>query len=333
VSDLQEKVKWGILGCAGIVRRRFMPGMARSKRAIPAAIASRDRAKAESFASEFGIARACGSYDELLDSPDIEVVYIPLPNWLHAEWAIRAAEKGKHVLCEKPLAVDEKECRELARVFRDKGLLLMEGFMYRFHPRTLKAKEIVDSGRIGEVKLIRAVNNYILRNPKDVRLGPGGGALMDVGSYGVNAARYFFGSEPVAAYGRWRLNEERGVDIFFAGTLEFPGGRLAAFDCSFDLAYRQGYEIIGTGGSIEADRGFVPGDAARSLKLFSDRGDAIRVRVRSADQFALEIDHFSDCIRSGKRPMLDLETDAIPNMHAIDALRLSAQTGKRIEIG
>lgn len=327
-----DKVKWGILGCAGIVRRRFMPGIAKAKRAEVVAVASRDQAKADSFAAEYGIAAAYAGYERLLDDPRVEAVYIPLPNHMHAEWIIRAAQKGKHVLCEKPLATSEAEAGRAVEACKSHGVKLMEGFMYRFHPRTLKAKQLMDSGRLGEVKLLRAESNHVIHDTNNIRLLPGGGALMDVGCYCVNAARYFYGSDPLAVYGRARVDPKLGVDMTFSGLLEFPGDRIALFDCSFELSYQQGYELIGDAGTLKAERGFVPNDAARSLKLATATGEATRVRVRGADQFALEIDHFSGCIRSGGSPMLDSEKEAIRNMRTMDALKLSAETGERIEI-
>lgn len=329
---MADKVTWGILGCANIVRRRFMPGIGASRHAEVVAIASREKAKAEAFASELGIPRFYGSYDALLDDPAIEAVYIPLPNWLHAEWIIRASEKGKHVLCEKPLAIDEKDVRKLMEVCGSNGTLLMEGFMFRFHPRTLKAKQLLDSGKIGDPRVFRAWSGHPLKDLANIRYGEHGGALMDVGCYCVNAAHYFFGEMPVAVFGRWHKQRSDGVDTTFAGMLEFPQGRIALFDCSFEYSYRQGYDMVGTEGTLTAQRGFVPGDSsARSLKLTSETGTPERVRVRGADQFALEIDHFSECVRSGRQPMLTLEETAL-NFRVMDALRLSAETGERVEI-
>ncbi|MDO8681982.1 MAG: Gfo/Idh/MocA family oxidoreductase [Armatimonadota bacterium] len=327
-----NKVKWGILGCANIVRRRFMPGMSKAKNACVVAIASREESKAKAFADELGIPRAYGSYDRLLDDPEIEAVYIPLPNWLHAEWTIRAAAKGKHVLCEKPLATNEQECRQMAEACRAGGVLLMEGFMYRFHPRTIKAKQIATSGMIGEVKVVRSGSSHVIRDMNNIRLGPGGGAIMDVGCYCVNAARYFFDAEPIAVYGRWRWDSEHNVDMTFAGLLEFPGDRFSIFDCSFEHSYRQGYELIGTGGALTAQRGFVPGDAGIGLKVTRESVHNMTVLAPPADQFALEIDHFSDCIRNGKPVMLKPEIEAVANMRVIDALKLSAKTGERVKL-
>ncbi|MDO8588459.1 MAG: Gfo/Idh/MocA family oxidoreductase [Armatimonadota bacterium] len=328
---MTHKVKWGILGCANIVRRRFMPGMRKARNAEVAAIASRDLAKAEAFASELGIPRAYGSYEDLLDDPEVEAVYVPLPNWLHAEWTICASAKGKHVLCEKPLAVDEKECREVVNACRANGTLLMEGFMYRFHPRALKAKAIADSGRLGEVRVIHSWSSHVLGDSNNIRLDPRAGALADVGCYCVDASRYFLGAATTVVCGQWRLHPEREVDTSFAGMLEFPGGRVALFDCGFEYSYRQGYQLIGTEGTLFAERGFVPGDAARSLRLTTQTGDVESVRVRGADQFALEIDHFSDCVRSGKPVMLD-PTEATENARVMDALRLSARNGERVSL-
>jgi D-xylose 1-dehydrogenase (NADP+, D-xylono-1,5-lactone-forming) len=241
---MADKVRWGILGCANIVRRRFMPGIGHSRNAEVIAIASREAAKAEAFASELGISRSYGSYEALLNDPDVEAVYVPLPNWLHAEWVARASEKGKHVLSEKPLAVDEKEVRQLMDVCHANGTLLMEGFMYRFHPRTLKAKEIVDSGKIGDPRVFRAVSGHPLKDMSNIRYGEHGGALMDVGCYCVNAAHIFFGQMPVAVFGRWHKQRSDGVDTTFAGMLEFPQGRIALFDCSFEYSYRDRKSVV-----------------------------------------------------------------------------------------
>lgn len=331
---MAKKVTWGIIGTASIARRRFVPGIKQAKKAELAAVASRNLLKAEEFSSEFEIPKAYGSYEELLSDPDIQAVYIPLPNHLHCEWVIKAAKAGKHVLCEKPLGTDPKECRKMIDACNKAGVLLMEGFMYRLHPRTIVMKELLDSGKIGDVKTIVAVSTHLRPTDGDVRFSgeKGSGVLMDVGVYCVNAARYLFGMEPSAVYGTASFMADTGVDTSFSAMMEFPGGRVSLFDCSYDTSYRQYLEVGGTQGALYSDRPFVPGDGPKTLD-FTRQGsmDTEKVRVRGVDQFRAEIDAFSEAIIKGLPSPLDPE-DAVKNIQVVQALMKSAQTGKKVEL-
>jgi predicted dehydrogenase len=308
---MADQVNWGVLGTASIARRRFIPAVTKSEKARLAAVASREVEKAGRFASEFEIPKSYGSYDELLADPNVDAVYIPLPNHLHAQWVMKSAEAGKHVLCEKPLGVNPEECRRMIDACRKSGVLLMEGIMYRLHPRTVLMKEMLDSGKIGDVRTIISVNTHLKQpDPADARFSgePGSGVLMDVGVYCVNVSRYLFGDEPEAVSGKAVYADASGVDTSFAGMLEFAGGRIALFDSSYGISYRQYLEAGGSGGALHVDRPFVPGDGAKTLD-FTRQGslDVERIEVPGADQFRVEIDAFSESILKGLPSPLDPE--------------------------
>jgi len=325
------RVNWGILGTASIARRRFVPAMGLAKKASLVAIASREEEKARAFARDFGIPRAYGGYEALLADPDIQVVYIPLPNHLHREWTIRAARAGKHVLCEKPIAVTAGEAREMVDACRAAGVLLMEGFMYRFHPRTRKIKELICGGALGEPIVIHLSQGFRVKSEEDIRIrsGRAGGALLDVGCYCVNMSRYLYGAEPRAVFASARMIG--GCDSSFFGFLEFPEGRVSLFDASLEASYKQRLQVSGSDGTLLAEKPFVPGRVGMGITILRQETGPEHFRVRGVEQFALEIDHFSSCVLSGREPYLDPE-DSIANMRVIDALRESSLTGRRIEI-
>lgn len=252
MDDLATRpLRLGILGAANIARG-FSAGVAPSRIVTVAAVASRDGAKAEAFAKECGIARWHGSYEALLADPEIDAIYNPLPNSLHAEWSIRAVEAGKHVLCEKPLATRTADAHAMFAAARQAGRHLVEAYPYRAQPQTLKLRELIDQGAIGEVKLIRSSFGVAFSDPANIRLKPevGGGALLDAGSYAVSLALLVAGERPerVSASARW---SETGVDLSVAATLEFPRGALAQISCSFATAYHRHALIAGDAGTIE----------------------------------------------------------------------------------
>jgi predicted dehydrogenase len=245
------KLRWGILGCARISRRGLIPGIRGSKTGELTAIASRDVDRAKSWAEEFAIPKAYGIYEEVLADPAIDAVYIPLPNELHRPWVEAAASAGKHVLCEKPLALDAAEARATAAFCRSKGVLLMEAFMWRHQPRTLELRKRIAEGLIGELRLVRSSFSFPI-DAGDWRLDParGAGALWDVGCYGVSTARLFAGGEPSKVRAAARFLAPK-VDMTLAAVLEFPNGVIGTVDCSFEQPLRCSNELVGSKGVIE----------------------------------------------------------------------------------
>jgi predicted dehydrogenase len=333
MSD-QPRLRWGILGCARITRRGLVPGIRASRTGTLHALASRDPTTAQSWADEFDVPRACGSYQEILDDPAIDAVYIPLPNELHRPWVLAAADAGKHVLCEKPMALDAREARLMVEHCRRRGVLLMEAFMWRHQVRTREVRRLVRDGVIGDLRLIRSSFSFPIE-PGDWRLDParGGGALWDVGCYGVNTARLFAGGEPVQSLARARFGPS-GVDLTLTALLEFPGGLLAAIDCSFEQPYRCHYELVGTRGVLDVPDAYLPPLAGppmarlRTIGSGSDSdADADRVKDLPFDptgQYAAMVDAFAGSIAAGK--LLDPAEDGLDQMIVLDQLLTDART-------
>jgi xylose dehydrogenase (NAD/NADP) len=317
-----DPVRWGILSTAAI-NRRLLPAFRDSPALELLAVASRSQERAVEYARVEAIPRAHGSYEELLADPDVEAVYISLPNSLHVEWSILALEAGKHVLCEKPLS---NRAAEAARAFdaADRaGRLLMEGFMYRHHPQTARAVALVKDGAIGEVRLVRSSFGFTVESAEDVRLQPDldGGALMDVGCYCVNVTRLVAG-EPEAAVGRAVAGPSR-VDVRFVGALVLPGSVLAHFDCGFDVPDDSGVEIVGSTGAVRIPRPFLVSDAA--VELVRD-GTVEAVAVPEADSYLAELENMSAAVRGTAEPLLGPD-DAIGQARALEALLRSAGEG------
>src|SRR6267378_3393008 len=275
-SERIVPVRWGVLGTAKIALEKVIPGMRGSALAQVVAIASRDIAKARAAASDLGIPRAYGSYQELIDDPDIDAIYNPLPNHLHVPWSIRAAEQGKHVLCEKPIALTAREARELLDTRDRTGVQIGEAFMVRTHPQWLEVKEIVASGTIGELRLIAGHFSYYRRDPGDIRsrVEWGGGALLDVGCYPITIARWLFGAEPAEVVGLIERDPEMRVDRLTSGLLRFETGQ-ATFSCATQLVPYQTMQIFGTSGRIAIEIPFnaPPRDECR---IFVDDGGDIK---------------------------------------------------------
>ena len=322
-----QKFRWGILSTARIGRTRFIPGVRAGSEGTVVAIASRDEQTARSAAAELGIPRAHGSYEALLADPEIDAVYIGLPNGLHPEWTIKGAQASKHVLCEKPAARRRADAERMAAACRQAGVVLMEAFMYRLHPQHARVRQLIDGGAIGEPAFVRASFCFHMaperRAQGDVRLQADleGGALMDVGCYAVNAARFIFGAEPVAVSAQQRRDPQFGVDTSFAGVLRFPGDRLALIDGSFDAAGTQRYEVAGPGGTILVERAFLPGTAPAVIHV-SAGGERRSEEVAAGDQYALEADHFARSVRAGR--LLPPAEDGVAQARAIEALYASA---------
>ncbi|HWE64422.1 MAG TPA: Gfo/Idh/MocA family oxidoreductase, partial [Chloroflexota bacterium] len=252
---MPDRIRWGILSTANIGLKAFIPGVAASRNGVVAAIASRDSSRAQEAAARLGIPRAHGSYEALLADPEVDAIYNPLPNSMHAEWTLKAAEAGKPILCEKPLARDAAEAAAMVEGCRAHGVLLMEAFMYRFHPQQARVRALLDEGAIGELRAVRSGFTFHLRSldPRNVRLQRdlAGGALMDVGCYCINAMRMLFGEEPrwFSAQGDYR--EQFGVEVTMAGVLGFSDQRMATFDCGFRAMGQGWYMAVGTTGQIE----------------------------------------------------------------------------------
>jgi predicted dehydrogenase len=334
VAPNDTRVRWGILGAANIAVKKVAPAMQRGTRCNIVAIASRELGKAQRAARELGVERAYGSYEELLADPDIEAIYNPLPNHLHVPWTIRAAEAGKHVLCEKPIALSADEARQLLEVRERTGVLIGEAFMVRNHPQWLAVRDLVQRGSIGDLRVVAGHFSYFKRDPNDVRsvLEWGGGGLMDVGCYPITMARWLFGEEPEAAIGIVDRDPELRVDRIVSGLLRFPSGGQATFTSAMQLVHYQRMQLHGTSGRIEVQIPFnAPND--RACRIFVDDGHELGDRSADAidfpivDQYTLQGDNFSAAVRGEGEVPVSIE-DAIGNMAVIDALFRSETSGK-----
>ena len=329
-----QKIRWGVLGVASIALRRVIPAMQKSAGSEISAIASRDLHKANEAARTLGIPKWYGSYDELLADPEIDAIYNPLPNHLHVPWSIRAAEAGKHVLCEKPLGVNADEVRSLIKARDRAGVKIGEAFMVRTHPRWLRTRDLIRTGRIGELRLIQGFLGYFNRDPKNVRNVAefGGGALLDIGCYGITLSRFIFGEEPVRVMGLLERDPGTKIDRLTSTMLDFPSGQ-STFTCSTQLAYHQRMVFFGTKGRIEIDRPINPPSDQPSRILVDDNpGDPTGAGITSefiatCDQFTIQGDLFSRAILEGCEVPVPLE-DSVRNMAAIDAISRSAESGK-----
>lgn len=318
------KLRWGVLGAANIARKAVIPAIQASSNGKVVAIASREQARAQEAASAAGIADVYADYAALLRSSAVDAVYIPLPNSEHYEWTITAIEAGKHVLCEKPLALTAQQASEMAAAAERAGVVLAEAFMYRHHPLVHKVLDLLHAGAIGELKLVRSTFSFGLVDDNNIRMSKelGGGALMDVGCYGVNLARLVTGAEPIglAAVAEYASS---GVDESFAGVLRFPNGVLAQLDVSLRAAGGPSYELIGTTGKIVVRQGFkLASDEEGEIQLHQ-QGDISRIFTDAVDQFQLMIEDFGKAAR-GQRPFAYPASDAVANMQAIDGLREAA---------
>ena len=328
-----NKVKWGILGVANIAVKKVIPAMQQSQWSEITAIASRDLAKAQSAAQQLGIPRAYGSYDELLEDPDVEAIYNPLPNNLHIEWTIRAAQAGKHVLVEKPISMTVAEALPLLKVHNETGVKIEEAFMVRSNPQWLKTLELIKEGRIGEVRSVAGYFSYNNQDPNNIRniRETGGGGLMDIGCYMIFFARLIFNAEPIRVVSLIDEHPETQTDILTSALLEFPSGH-ATFTCSTRVTPYQRVQIIGTKGRIEVQ---IPVNAPPDLplKIFLDDGSDLTggsiqtIEFEPVDQYTVQGDLFSQAIRENKEPMLSLES-SIKNMAVIEAVFESAKSGK-----
>jgi len=328
-SGEKKRLRWGFLSTARINRALIGP-LASSPRNELLAVASRSIERARAYALEWNIPRAYGSYEELLEDPNIDVVYISLPNGLHASWTIRAVNAGKHVLCEKPLAIRVSEVDAIIEARDRTGRVVAEAFMYRHHPQTDLVKEILDRGEIGNVHLIRGSFAFYLSRSSDVRLDAslGGGSLWDVGCYPVNFTRFLLGREPDEVFG-WQVTGSSGVDVVFAGQMRFVGDVLAQFDCGFRSPFRASLELVGSKGVISLPNPFKPmfGD---TIHLFREAGLEL-ITVPAQELYAGEVEDMADAILESRSPRISLE-DSRANISVLVALLESARTGKAIHL-
>jgi predicted dehydrogenase len=318
-----KPVSWGIVSTAHI-NRNVIPPAQRSEKCDLVAVASRDAARAEEYARQWGIERPYGSYEALLEDPDVEAVYISLPNSLHCEWSIRALEAGKHVLCEKPLSRRPAEVEAAFDAADRAGCLLMEAFMWRHHPQTRKLTELIDDGAVGRPRVIRSAFSFTIEDPRtNVRLLSklDGGALMDVGCYCVSASRLLAG-EPRHAAGAQVLGPS-GVDMLFAGVMLLDNGVAAHFDSGFVLPSRDELEVIGEEGSLFLDD---PWHAHEPVIEIRRDGAIERVETERANSYQLELENLSEAIRGEGEPLLG-RADAVANARALEALYASAESG------
>ncbi|GAA0231112.1 Gfo/Idh/MocA family protein [Haladaptatus pallidirubidus] len=318
----------GVLGTAGIAHHSFVPAVAKTDHEVTA-IASRSEERAENFAETHGIPRSFGSYGELLES-DVDAVYIPLPNALHAEWTKRAADHGLHVLCEKPLAVNAEEAREMGDYCDQQGVTLMEAMMFRYYPRTERMEDVAKE--LGVVRSVDAGFHSSLRHwPAGTRFDPelGGGCLLDVGVYAIEVARLFLG-EPERVVARVADPEETGVETHVSGILAFSGGRTAQLDCSFRLQDVQYCRVEGTDGRLHADRAFSVGTDPNEFELRLP-GRHVTESFESTDPYALELERFAEYVETGQRPRTDAR-EAARTLAVVDGLRESEEIGGWVDI-
>ena len=320
-----RRVRWGVLSTANIGRAAVIPAIHQSKNGALVAVASRDSTRAQEFAERNKIPRASGSYEALLNDPEIDALYIPLPNSMHKEWTIRALHEGKHVLCEKPLGVSAVECDEIDAAAVSSGVKCMEAFMYRFHPRIDRLFELVDSGTIGPLRSMYSAFTFKLTKPDNIRWQPefGGGSLMDVGCYCVNVSRTVMRAEPieVQAVAAWA---DTGVDERMAGMLRFADGSTAQFDSALSMERRECVEIAGTEGHLEIPAAFLPGTELAIITEHHGRSDVITHTIPGVDEYELMVEHFADCVLND-RPVRYPISEAAANMRTIEALYRSAR--------
>jgi predicted dehydrogenase len=330
---VSDPVRWGVLGVAKIATETVIPAMQKGALCRIDAIASREIARAREAAQRLGIPRAYGSYEELLADPEIEAIYNPLPNEMHVAWTEQALAAGKHVLCEKPIALNAEAARRLIAARDKSGKRVAEAFMVRFHPQWRRAREIVRSGAIGEVAAIQTLFTYRLLDPANVRnRPPGGGGLYDIGCYAILTARYIFGAEPVRVAASLDLDPKFGTDRLASALLEFPGGRHLTFTAATQLAGAQRVVIAGTAGRIEVQIPFnAPPDRPTEIVIDSGLdligGGASRETFAPCDQYSLQGDAFARAVR-GQAPQEFGVEDAIANMRAIDACFRAARSGR-----
>lgn len=326
----KPELNWGILGTARIAEKSIIPALLSMKHTPVIAVASRDLTRAQEFAEPFEIPRAYGNYDDLISDSDVQAVYIPLPNSEHAPWAIKAMQAGKHVLVEKPFALNADEAQLMISTALENSVVLMEGFMYRYSDRFEKIYEIIRSGSIGKVRLVQAGFSFMLGNPDDIRLAPdlGGGALYDLGCYCINIQRLLVGREPASVQAICQMSKS-GVDLQTVATLDFGDQVFGQFMVSFNAEASQFLRIVGSAGTIHIEYPFNPhGESARTWLNTAGKENK-RINFRAENDYKRMLDHFYNVVVSKDVPQFPL-SDAINNMVVIDALFQSAADNGRL---
>jgi len=333
MNGMSKKLRWGVLSTANIGLKKVLPAMQLGEFTTVTALASRDLRKARQAADALGIAKAYGSYEELLADPDVDAIYNPLPNQMHVPWTIRAAEAGKHVLCEKPLSLTVAEAETLLAVRALTGVKIGEAFMIRSYPQWLRLRELLDEGRIGELRSVAGFFSYFNVDPANIRnrVEYGGGALMDIGCYLIHASRYAFGQEPTRVVGLIDRDPETRIDRLTSGMLDFEGGQ-SIFTCSTQMVPYQRVHFFGTRGRIELE---IPFNAPKEwpTRIFIDDGGDLFGRGITTEtfqvcyQYTMQGDAFSKAVLEGSEVPVPLE-DAIKNMAAIEAVFQSAASGQ-----
>jgi len=327
-----NRLRWGVLGVAGIATRKVIPAMQKGEFTTVTALASRSGERARTAADELGIAKAYGSYHDLLHDPDVDAVYIPLPNHLHVPWATRAAEAGKHVLCEKPIALSAAEARQLLEVRDRTGVRIQEAFMVRSHPQWLLARSLIQQGRIGDVRALVGVFSYHNNNPANIRNVPewGGGALMDIGCYLINTSRFLLGREPARVSGAVDRDPEMKIDRLTSMMLDYGGVHLVG-TCSMQMVFYQRMQVFGSRGLIDIRIPFnAPPDRPCEIVVDSGKdlfgGGQEVLTVPVCDQYTIQGDLFSRAVLED-RPAPEPLEDAVRNMECIEVVFRSAGSG------
>jgi predicted dehydrogenase len=325
-----DKLRWGILGVAKI-NDRLLPGFAAANDTSLHAIASRDLTRAQAAAAAAKIPKTYHGYEALLADPEIEAVYVPLPNALHAEWVKKAADAGKHVLCEKPLAPTAAEAAEVVAHCRAKGVRLMDGFMWPHNARTVRLRQVIDASEIGELRRVGGTFTFTLPTDKPnvrYRADLAGGSLLDVGCYPVYGIRWAFKAEPVSVMATAKMRD--GVDVEMSGTLTFPGGRMGSFDCGFTAPLRQWLEITGTAGVIRVHEMWVP-NGPPDFVLDRDGKKLETITVEGRDQIVRMLEEFAHAVREGRDPVPGPD-EAVKTTRVLDALAKSAREGRSVDV-
>ncbi|MDE5416109.1 Gfo/Idh/MocA family protein [Alkalihalobacterium chitinilyticum] len=330
---MKQSINWGVLGDAGIAKKAVIPAIKRANNANILAISSQKGAPKQT-AVEFNIPKAYSSYEELLTDPEIDAVYIPLPNALHKKWVVEAALNGKHILCEKPAALNSKEAEEMLAVCDQQGVKFMEAFMYQFHPQHTRVKEIINSGEIGTVKQMNSAFTYLLDlTAKNIRLNAqlGGGSLYDVGCYCIHSILSILEMEPLSVYCRGNIDEESQVDLTVQGTMTFPDQVIATFSSSLEQYPVNQYEVIGTKGKIIITQAFRPDKQGGEGKLIVVTQDGTREENFVADQYRAQIEHFSNAILKEEN-LNESNQHTLKNMRVMDACFRSLCEKKSVEV-
>jgi len=343
-----RKVRWGVIGATSrIANKALIPAILSSEHAELAAVASRNRDSAREIASQAGPdVAAYGDYDSLIADHNVDVVYLPLPNNLHLGWAVEAMNNGKHVLCEKPLALNADQAQEMIETAADNGVVLSEAFMYRYHPLQQEVAALVRGGGLGDVQLVRASFSFVQTNEEDYRRDPGmgGGALFDVGSYCVHIARRAFGREPTVVTAKSLYDPQTGIDTTTLALLEFDGGGAALIDCSFSLSFRATYEIVGSEASVRVPNflrgGMRSGGQPEAGDYCLSRGGQDEERQSAAaNMYVSEVEAMSRRLLGEDVFLLPAEDvfllpaeDGLKNMRALDAVAASARTGQKVAV-